>query len=123
MLDITCAGHLLAGEEVADGIRELAEELGLSVRFDQLLPVGVIPDSGRDGELIDNEFCHVFLYACNQSLREYSLQAEEVTGLVKLEIGEAMKLLRKKTGLVRVSGIELDANGSYRDVAYTARYE
>lgn len=119
-LDISCAGHLQAGETAADGVRELQEELGLSVSFDQLAQVGVIPDSGRDGQLIDNEFCHVFLYTCNQPLRQYKLQADEVVGLVKLEAREALKLLRKEVDAVQISGIELDASGQYRDVQYTA---
>ncbi|WP_372454640.1 NUDIX hydrolase, partial [Priestia aryabhattai] len=44
LLDITSAGHLLASEQPCDGVRELEEELGLSVSFEELDKLGVIRD-------------------------------------------------------------------------------
>ena len=43
LLDITAAGHLMANESVEDGIREVQEELGLKLAFDELKPLGIIP--------------------------------------------------------------------------------
>ena len=39
-LDITAAGHLSAGEETLDGLREVEEELGLQVNPERLVPLG-----------------------------------------------------------------------------------
>ncbi|MDF2838037.1 MAG: hydrolase, partial [Paenibacillus sp.] len=36
--DITAAGHLSAGETVRDAVREIEEELGVTARFEELLP-------------------------------------------------------------------------------------
>ena len=54
LLDVTAAGHLRAGEETLDGLREVEEELGLSARPEELLPLGTreiereIPGDGLD---------------------------------------------------------------------------
>jgi len=47
LFDITAAGHLTADETVQDGTREMAEEIGLEVNYDDLQPLGIIPYSIR----------------------------------------------------------------------------
>lgn len=60
-LDVTVGGHLGAGEEPLDGLREVEEELGLKVMSDELILLGT-----RRAELqipagTDREFQDVFL--------------------------------------------------------------
>ncbi|WP_257213775.1 NUDIX hydrolase [Bacillus pumilus] len=84
LLDITAAGHLLADEQPSDGIREVEEELGLSIPFEDLTFAGVMQDEIHIPSFIDREFCHVYLYksrgACERSITEkrsrWSLQNE-----------------------------------------------
>lgn len=94
LLDTSCAGHLLAGESVADGVRELEEELGLSVSFAELCPCGVYPEEEYiSPEVTDREFCHLFVYESDRPLDAYRLQAEEVAGLFAVRMEEAERLL------------------------------
>src|SRR5690242_19450425 len=44
-LDITAAGHLMAGEAVEAGVRELNEELGLEKTYADLVPLGIRPET------------------------------------------------------------------------------
>src|SRR4051812_4170966 len=55
MLDTAAAGHYTTGETIADGIREIREELGIDVTFDQLVPIGQRVGIARAGNLIDHE--------------------------------------------------------------------
>lgn len=82
LFDITAAGHILADETVEDGVREIREELGIAVSFDELVPLGVIKDQIHETGFMDNERCHTFLYKAENNLDAvYELQQEEVAGV------------------------------------------
>jgi isopentenyldiphosphate isomerase len=113
LFDISCAGHLSAGESVEDGARELQEELGLQVDFGSLMKVGIYSSEKVIHErLIDRELCHVFLYLCEQSLLDYKLQIDEVTGLYEVSAEEIRQLLNDDLTEMIASGVHLAADGS-----------
>ena len=91
-IDISAAGHLAAGETPPDGARELEEELGLRVEFDDLIPLGRRVGIHRSGDFVDCQICHVFLYECDQPLADYAYQRDEVAGLLKLRLEDAFSL-------------------------------
>lgn len=113
-LDISCAGHLAAGESVADGIRELHEELGLEAAFHQLIFCGVYVEEDilEDQKIIDREFCHVFIYECDQPLIFYKLQHDEVTGLYEVPIHDFQQLISGETSSVSVKGVRTGSDPS-----------
>ena len=108
-LDISAAGHLQAGETVREGIRELEEELGLRVDYDDLIPVGRRVGIGKYKGLVDCQICNVFLYECGDSLAAYSYQKEEVLGLVKLPIDDGLSLFSGKVDRVIADAVGLEA--------------
>jgi ADP-ribose pyrophosphatase YjhB (NUDIX family) len=84
MLDATAAGHLTAGETIADGVREVEEELGVRWRFDELTELGVFPieDHPTPGTT-NREFQHVYTVRDDRPLREWAaFDRAEVAGLV-----------------------------------------
>ncbi len=92
-LDVTAAGHLGAGEEPLEGgLRELEEELGLSVEPGRLVPLGTrwvdleIPQ-GRD-----REFHHVFLLFDRTPPQALRLQRDEVDAVLRLRLEDAAAL-------------------------------
>ena len=82
MLDISCAGHLSAGDTSIEGaLRELEEELGLNVGkeelklFDNTFKIGRI--FGTD--FINNEFDDLYYLYTDKSIYEMKFQKEEIS--------------------------------------------
>src|ERR1035437_3521295 len=104
-LDITAAGHLLAGESPIDGIRELTEELGIPASASDLVPMGVRTDVAIIGSVTNREFCHTYMLESNLEPRDYSLQQAELSGLVEMDLGLGLELFSGACAAVPVSGI------------------
>lgn len=84
LFDITAAGHLGADETVEDGVREIEEELGISVPFHALVKVATIQDRIRLPKFHDNEFAHVYIYDATVEAADFTLQREEVGGIYRI---------------------------------------
>lgn len=111
LFDITAAGHLGAAETVRDGVRELKEELGLSVRFEQLTPLGVICDEIKLPGFTDRERAFVFLHEEPVVMDACRLQREEVAGLAKMEFGSFFELCTKKIERTEIEGFRETGEG------------
>jgi len=109
LLDISCAGHLLSGETVEDGVRELEEELGISSSFEELIFCGMVAQENLiSSELIDREFNHVFLLKSNKAIEDFNFQLEEISGLFYVSIIDFKKLLYGDIDSFWISGIVID---------------
>lgn len=112
LLDITAAGHILAHETIDDGVREVKEEIGIDVSAKDLVSLGVIDYCVTTADFIDQELANVFLYEYDKNtFDDFTLQAEEVSGIFKVEITSFEKLLLGMLAEVTIEGFELDMNG------------
>ena len=83
-LDASAAGHLVAGETLADGLREVEEELGAAYAFADLRPLGVfrVDDEPRPG-FVNREHQHVFAVRDDRPLDGWTaFDRVELEGLV-----------------------------------------
>lgn len=91
-LDVTAAGHLLAGERDLDGLRELEEELGLYVDPSRLIPL----ETRRVDQEIpvgrNREFQSVYLLLDSTHPAGMRLQTEEVASVVRLRLHEVERM-------------------------------
>ncbi len=77
--DISAAGHVGAGEEpITAGIRELNEELGITVKKENLHFFTIKKVQTHYQKLTINEFYHVYLLLFNCDVKKLKLQNEEV---------------------------------------------
>lgn len=104
LFDITAAGHLLFDESPADGIREIEEELGLPIEYDDLIPLGVTVCRIEQDKMIDAEFAHVYLSVQSPELEDFLLQEEETAGIVKANVKEFANLWEGNLSEIRLKG-------------------
>lgn len=81
--DVSVAGHIGAGEDIeASAIREVEEEIGLSISEKDLEKIGVFSSVHKHREdLIDCEFHHTFLCELKFPLEKLKKQDSEVAQL------------------------------------------
>ena len=109
MLDLSVTGHLLAGEFPVDGVREVREEMGLSVDSTRLVSVGRRLLADDHGEGRNREIAHVFLLTDDTPLEQLRLDANEVAGFVEVAVVDVLAMLDDPT--VEVSAVGVDAAG------------
>lgn len=112
LLDITAAGHLLADESVIDGVREIKEEIGIDVDFEDLIQLGIINYCVVRENFIDKEFANVFLYKCENSFDDFTLQVEEVSGIVRAKFTGFAQLWFGERDEIEISGFEVNHDGN-----------
>lgn len=103
--DVSVGGHYAAGEDARiAGPREIAEELGLAVNVNELLPIGrrVFVYCFTPG-VKEYEFQDVFLLGRRIEAGEVRVQEEELDGLLEMEVDAGVRLFSRED-----SGIECD---------------
>lgn len=91
--DIMVGGHYHAGEDIPDGIRKVHEELGLSVSYSDLWPIGLWQASVTLApDYIEREFQHWHLLPLDVGLESIPLSDSEVSGLVDIDLDHAITL-------------------------------
>ena len=110
LLDISAAGHLIAGEQKEGIVREIREELGLCVDPKQLIYLGVRKAHYRFMDLINNEFSHVFFLEDETPIEEYKISKTELAGLFEIEANDLLNLFRNKIETVYGTGISFSLN-------------
>jgi len=94
--DVAAAGHLGNGEEpIIAAIRETQEEIGLTIKKEDLEFVKIIKISGRDRAIINKEFYYVYLLNFEGDVNQLTMQEEEVAALEFLPVEQVEKELKE----------------------------
>jgi isopentenyldiphosphate isomerase len=112
LLDITAAGHILAHETIKDGVREVKEELGIDVSFNELVPLGIIEYYAIQENFIDKEISNVFLYNSQKAFEDFTLQTEEVSGLFRADFKSFCELWLGERKDIFIEGFKINTEGN-----------
>ena len=98
MLDISCAGHLTAGDDSLSGaIRELKEELNLDIPKKDLYFIKTLKRSSKYTEtFINNEFDDLYILRTNKSIDEMKFQEEEISELFFVPYKKFKEMVKNK---------------------------
>jgi isopentenyldiphosphate isomerase len=112
--DAAAAGHWRFGESAEEAAREISEELGLDVSFDQLAFRGSERANARfSNGLIDREHHRVFVLECDLPLEAYRPDPREVIGLAAFPAFELIGLASGQTSLVHsAEAVMVSASGA-----------
>lgn len=121
LFDITAAGHLLATESPDDGIRELQEELGLPLSKESLEKLAIVPSVIEQSSMIDREFAHVYLVIQSGDFKGFDLQLEEVAGIVRAKLMDAIDFFEGQTSELHLEGFEIIENGERQSLVRNAK--
>jgi isopentenyldiphosphate isomerase len=114
MYDIACAGHIDAGEEAENAmVRELKEEIGLTVSNSDLRYIGRKFENFEENGFIDNEICEMYILEVNNS--DIFMLGEEVEDIVKVSFKEYEKWINREARSLDVHSIIYDKEIKIQD--------
>lgn len=110
LLEITCGGHLISGEVISDGVREIKEETGISVNFsslDFLLKRKINKTIHKNYKI--KEFQYYFALDKAMKITDFKdFDSEEIMGFVELNIQDVFDLINKKKN--SINGLNNDGS-------------
>ena len=82
-LDVSCGGHVVAGESVLEtAVAEIQEELGLKIRPEELEFIAYWKDPARgNSTFVNNCFYTMYLLRADYAIHDMTPQSEEITEL------------------------------------------
>ncbi len=123
LLDVSAGGHILSGETLADGVRELHEEMGIEPTFEELVPLGefrlVDADPGSEGD--NREIIHAYLHFDDRPMSDYRPDPVELSGIAEMALADFAALYNQPGTEVRVverslDGTEITTTATLADV-------
>ena len=98
MLDISCAGHLTAGDDSLTGaIRELNEELDLDVKPSELQYIKTIKRTSKyTATFINNEFDDLYILRTTKNIEDMKYQEEEISEIFFVPYKEFKNMVNNK---------------------------
>lgn len=112
----TASGHIKAGETIKEGFgREIEEEIGIEVDYDKAVFVNVykfiMDKEKKDGSVFrDRAFSNVYVCIFDGDYNEFNFDDNELSGLVKVNAKQTLKLLEKENG--KINGIIITKENS-----------
>lgn len=97
LYDISCAGHVDAGEEPIDScVREMEEEIGIHANEKDLQLKEIVKKSNYIESINwhNNQFNYEYLYKCDNLPNKFELEEDEVEEVVLMKIDDLEKEIK-----------------------------
>lgn len=114
-LGMSAGGHLETGETPMDGVREIEEEIGLKVDFEDLSTLGVSKSFTERTGYLNKEFVHTYLYQSKIDISKYKQQESEVSGLFEFDLDDWFKLFSREVEFITAEGVTSQGDSIIRE--------
>ncbi len=110
----TASGHVLKGETIQEAFqREIKEEIGINIDASDATLVGIIPwqmeKVKKDGTIHkDKAKANVYIDLYEGNMQDFHFDLNEVTGLVKVQAQDALKLFQDEQGQIPATIITMN---------------
>ena len=103
LLEITAGGHLISGETLKQGVREIKEETGLNVYYEELKFLDRRTCNKKiNKNYIIKEFQYYYSVDLDINIENFkNYDKEEVISFIEFDIHDVLKLLNKKIKSIR----------------------
>ncbi len=100
--DISSAGHIPAGANyISSALRELREELGISVSAGQLIECGMrtlnVDEEFYGKPFLDRQVSKVFLLKLDKEAEEFKIQKEEIESVIWMDFEECVQAVKEQS--------------------------
>jgi tetratricopeptide (TPR) repeat protein/isopentenyldiphosphate isomerase len=110
--DMSVAGHYMAGEDVAGGIRECREELGFEPAAEQLrLIAGRIIDEHLYNDTINREFQDIYVLQRSEPIDSYAFGYPELGAVIECPLDGLIGVVSGTVVSTAFRGRQFDAHG------------
>lgn len=98
MLDVSCAGHLSAGDDSLSGaVRELKEELNIDARPSELKFMKTIKRSSKYTDtFVNNEFDDLYILKTDRKIEDMEFQKEEISEIFYVPYEDFKKMVEDR---------------------------
>ncbi|MBG9785279.1 NUDIX hydrolase [Shouchella lehensis] len=110
LFDITAAGHLISTETTLDGLREVEEELGVTLSSEDIYFIGQFLDKIHTESFLDNEIASSYVHFTSKLIESFTLQKEEVAGMVAVPFYQFKKVCFGLSNSMVASGYKEEGN-------------
>jgi isopentenyldiphosphate isomerase len=116
LLDISAAGHLVAGESWTDALREVEEELGLMLTRADVVDTGERRDVLRLPGMVDRELARTVFARCEQPLEDYR-PGPEVASVIAFDLAGAAAVFGGERSSIRCPAVRVAGNPAFDEVS------
>ena len=105
MFDISVAGHYKSSEGIEGGQREIKEEIGIDVSYDDLIYLGKKYDIYKANDISNFEICDIVLLKLKESIENLQPSYPELEGIAMVELNDGLMLFNNKVDMISATAI------------------